>query len=389
VREYARAFPATFVPDFRLFFYYPNLMNTSARLDALRAQLAKLKCDALAVSHPTNVRYLTGYSGSSGLVLITRDEPIFFTDFRYQQQAAAQVGAVAKVKIAPQGDGLWKAAMKTIKKRDFKALGFEAQHLSVASFGEIQKMAGKNTQFIATQGAVEKLRAIKSDEELAVIREAVRIADEVMQEALEMLRPGLSELEVAYAIERGIRARGGSGTSFETIVASGARSALPHGVASDKIIEKGDLVTIDMGALYHGYCSDMTRTVCVGKAGKKQREIYGLVYRAQVAACQAIRAGANCKAIDAVARDMISEAGYGDDFGHGLGHGVGVDIHEAPRLAKAGKGSLKAGMVVTSEPGVYLADWGGVRIEDMLVVTDDGADILTQTPKPKRLLEVG
>lgn len=364
-------------------------MNYSARLDALRAQLPKLKCDALVVSHLTNVAYLTGYSGSSGLVLITRDEPTFFTDFRYKGQAAAQVGGVATVKIAPQGDGFWKAAMKVAKKRGFQTLGFEAQHLSVASFGEVQKRAGKNAQFIATQGAVEKLRVIKSAEELAVIREAVRVADEVMQDSLELLRPGLSELEVAYAIESGIRARGGSGTSFETIVASGARSALPHGVASDKIIESGDLVTIDMGARYHGYCSDMTRTVCVGKSNQKQREIYALVYRAQVAACEAIRAGAGCKAVDAVARGIIGDAGHGDDFGHGLGHGVGVDIHEAPRLAKAGKGNLKAGMVVTSEPGVYLADFGGVRIEDMLVVTENGAEILTQTPKPAQLLEIG
>ena len=363
-------------------------MNNSARLAALRARLPKLKCEALAVSHLTNVRYLTGYSGSSGLVIVTRDETLFFTDFRYQQQAAAQVGDVARVVIAPQGDGLWKAALKTAKKLGLQTLGFEAQHLSVASFGDIQKMAGKNAQFIATQGAVEKLRAIKSADELAVIREAVRVADEVMQEVLTMLRPGLSELEVALAIESGIRARGGSGTSFESIVASGARSALPHGVASDKIIESGDLVTIDMGAIYGGYCSDMTRTVCVGQSNPKQREIYELVYRAQVAACHATKAGAGCKAVDAVARDIISHAGHGDDFGHGLGHGVGLDIHEAPRLAKAGKGHLKAGMIVTSEPGVYIADFGGVRIEDMLVVTENGAEILTQTPKPAQLLEI-
>ena len=274
------------------------------------------------------------------------------------------------------------------KTRRIHKLGFEAQHLSVASFGEIQKMAGKNAQFIVTQSAVEKLRALKSAEELAVIREAVRVADEVMQQALELLRPGISELEVSFAIEAGIRARGGAGTSFETIVASGARSALPHGVASGKIIEKGDLVTIDMGALYQGYCSDMTRTVCVGKAKKKQRAIYELVYRAQVAACGAIKPGAGCRAVDAVARDIIGGAGHADDFGHGLGHGVGIDIHEAPRLARKGKGDLKAGMIVTSEPGVYIADFGGVRIEDMLVVTPDGAEILTRTEKPAQLLEV-
>ena len=362
-------------------------MNFTFRLDALRAQLGALKCDALAISHLPNVRYLCGYTGSSGLLLLSREKPIFLTDFRYQEQAALQIGETAEIIIAPQGAGLWKAAAKIIKKRALKRVGFEAAHTSVASHGEIVKLLGEAVS-VATQNVVEKMRALKSPEELAVIRQAVRVADETMGEVLGLLAPGVTELEIAYAIERGIRARGGSGTSFESIVASGKRSALPHGVASDKTIERGDLVTIDMGAVYEGYCSDMTRTVCVGRSDAKQREIYSLVYQAQVAAIAAMQPGAGCKKVDAVARDLIKGAGYGKDFGHGLGHGVGMDIHEAPRLSKAGKGELKAGMIVTSEPGIYLADWGGVRIEDLLAITAEGAEILTQTPKPAELLEV-
>lgn len=362
-------------------------MNTSTRLDALRAQLSALRCDALAISHLPNVRYLCGYSGSSGLILATRERPVFLTDFRYQQQAALQVGDKAEIVIAPQGTSLWKAATKLIKKRGLKRIGFEAAHTSVAAHQEIEKLLdGPKT--VVTQNVVEKMRALKSADEVEIMRQAVRVADETMQEVLALLAPGKSELEIAFAIESGIRARGGSGTSFESIVASGARSALPHGVASDKIIERGDMVTIDMGAIYGGYCSDMTRTVCVGKSSRKQREIYALVYRAQVAACQAIKPGAGCKAVDALAREIIKSAGHAKEFGHGLGHGVGMDIHEAPRLSKAGKGKLKAGMMVTSEPGVYLEGWGGVRIEDLLLVTEDGAEILTQTPKPAELLEV-
>jgi Xaa-Pro aminopeptidase len=361
-------------------------MNYSRRLQTLRSNLKLLKCDALAVSHGTNVRYLSGFSGSAGMLLVTSDETIFLTDFRYRTQAQNEVGAHARVVIAARG--LWREAAKIIKKQGISRVGFEAEHISVATWQEIKKLVEPKSQTIATQRAVENLRLFKDADELAIIRQAVQIADETMAEALELLRPGLSEREVATAIENGVKKRGASGLSFETIVASGTRGALPHGVASDKILETGDMITIDMGARFQNYCSDMTRTVCLGKSNAKQREIYELTWRAQVAASKALQPGLSCKAADTIARQIIDDAGYKGAFGHGLGHGVGIDIHEAPRLSQLGKGTLEAGQIVTSEPGIYLADFGGVRIEDMLFITENGAEVLTKTPKPEKLLEL-
>lgn len=361
-------------------------MNFSSRLSALQAQLRTLECDALAVSHLTNVRYECGFSGSSGMLLVARDEVVFLTDFRYQNQAAQQIGELAKVVVA--STDLWKEATQIVDERGWKRLGFEAEHVSVASHQDLQKRLKDTAETVATSRAVEKLRERKDEGELEIIREAVRVADETFAEVLGLVKPGARELDIALEIERAIRARGGSGTSFETIVASGKRSALPHGVASEKRIENGDLVTIDMGAKFGGYCSDMTRTVCVGESSPEQRAIYELVYRAQVAACEAIRPGLECAEADKIARDIIDEAGHKDHFGHGLGHGVGIDIHEAPRLSKLGKGRIEAGQIVTCEPGVYVENFGGVRIEDMLFVTENGAEILTQTPKPATLLEI-
>lgn len=361
-------------------------MNFSQRLQNARALLPQLKCDVLAVTHLTNVRYLSGFSGSSGMLLLLRDTSHFITDFRYRDQAKKQLGEHCQIHIAERG--LWREAAKIVKKTGLSRVGFEAQHTSVAAWQEIEKLLGKDAKAVATSLAIENLRLVKDADELAIIREAVRIADETMQEALGSLRAGQTEREVAARIEAGVKARGASGLSFETIVASGARGALPHGIASDKILETGDMITIDMGAKFGGYCSDMTRTVCLGKSSEKQREIYEITYRAQVAANAAIRPGLGCKAADQVAREIIAAAGYKKEFGHGLGHGVGIDIHEAPRLSKLGKGQLAAGQIVTSEPGIYLADFGGVRIEDMLLVTEDGAEVLTQTPKPASLLEL-
>jgi Xaa-Pro aminopeptidase len=361
-------------------------MNYSLRLSNLRGRLKKLKCDGLAISHLTNLRYLTGFSGTSGMILVTPRAAHFITDFRYRSQAQNQVGEFAQVSIAE--GGLWKEVVRIAARDGVGRLGFESEHTSVATFEDIQKLLESGTEAIPVRRAVEDLRLIKDDDEMAIIHEAVRVADEAFAEVLEMLRPGLSEREVAAALESGMRNRGASGLSFDTIVASGGRSALPHGVASDKILEHGDLVTIDMGARYNGYCSDMTRTVCLGRASAEQKRIYETTYRAQIAACEAIKPGLTCKAADAVARKIIDAAGYKGAFGHGLGHGVGVDIHESPRLSKLGLGKLAAGMVVTCEPGIYLPEIGGVRIEDMLLITQSGAEILTGTPKPDKLLEL-
>lgn len=363
-----------------------TLMDYAHRLDLLRRHLKKLKCEALAVTHLTNVRYLTGFTGTSGMVLVTEGgEDYFITDFRYRGQAMQQVGEFSEVVIADKGP--WKEAARLVKKARIGLLGFESEHTSVAVWEDVKKDVTP-VQTVPVKRAVEDMRLFKDADEIAIIREAIRIGDETFAQVLAELRPGLTELEVALRIESTIRELGGQGTSFETIVASGSRSALPHGVASEKVIEKGDMVTIDMGARFNGYCSDMTRTVVLGKATRKQKEIYALTYKAQTTAAAALRPGLNCKAADAVARGVIEAAGYAEEFGHGLGHGVGMDIHEQPRLSSLGKGALRAGMVVTCEPGVYLPEWGGVRIEDMMLITPDGAEILTGTEKPPQLLEL-
>jgi Xaa-Pro aminopeptidase len=361
-------------------------MNYPHRLQTLRSQLKTFECDALVITHLTNVRYLCGYTGTSGLVLVLPDAIYFVTDFRYRTQAQEQVGAHAKIAIA--GKGLWKEAARIIDQEKAKRVGFESEHTSFASWEEIKELLEPAALPVSIKRAVEELRLFKDEDELEILRHAVKIADDTLAEVLEILRPGLSEREVAAAIESGVRSRGASGLSFDTIVASGARGALPHGVASDKLLEHGDMVTIDMGARYQDYCSDMTRTVCLGRANDEQKKIYEITYRAQVAASEALRPGLGCQEADAIARKIIDEAGYKENFGHGLGHGVGIDIHEEPRLSRLGKGELKAGMVVTCEPGIYVPEFGGVRIEDMLLITENGAEILTGTPKPAKLLEL-
>jgi Xaa-Pro aminopeptidase len=361
-------------------------MKTTTRLNALRSVFSKVKCDAFMVSHSPNVRYLSGFTGSNGMLLLTRSETIFFTDFRYKNQAAEQIGDAARIVICK--NGLWPEAAKIIRHELIKRVGIEADHTTVSEANSIEKLIGNYASIIPTQNVVEKRRLLKDEDELVIIHEAVRVADETFAEALALVRPGVSEQEISVAIENGIRRRGGSGTSFQSIVASGVRSSLPHGIASEKIIEAGDLLTIDMGAIWGGYCSDMTRTVCVGKANEKQREIYELVYKAQTTVQEALRPDLSCFDADKIARDIITAGGYGPNFGHGLGHGVGIDIHEAPRLSYLGKGKLEAGMIVTNEPGIYVDDFGGVRIEDMLLITPDGSQVLTGTEKPATLLEI-
>lgn len=357
----------------------------AARLQALRAKMPR-EIDALVVSNLTNVRYACGFTGSSGMLLVERESAHFITDFRYQAQAALQVDASFQTVIADKG--LWKQAAKLLKKKrapELPRIGFEAEHTSVAASQDAAKEFAP-LELISTRRLVEDLRLHKDEAELLVIRRAVQVIDECFDHICGVLKPGISEREVADELQSQMKARGASGPSFDTIVASGARGALPHGVASEKKIERGDMVTIDMGAIVDGYCSDCTRTVAVGKPSKEQRTIYETVWRAQVAASEAMRPGLGCKATDKIARDIIEAAGFGANFGHGLGHGVGLEIHEAPRLSKLGKGRLEAGMIVTCEPGIYVEGVGGVRIEDMLLITDSGAEVLTGCAKPEKII---
>ena len=369
-------------------------MTSTSRIPALRGALAKHRprCDALLISHLTNVRYACGYTGSAGLAMLSAQSTDFFTDFRYQEQARAQVDSDFSVHIAKRG--LFREAARVAKVLARKnpsaqrmRIGIEAEHVSVAAFQELQQLFAPAT-LVPTKGLVEDVRLVKDEGELDVMRRAITLIDEVFADICGFLKPGLSEREVSDQCERLMKARGASGTSFETIVASGVRGALPHGVASDKIIEAGDMVTIDMGARLEGYCSDFTRTVCMGRPTTEQQKVYEAVWDAQVRGCDAMRAGIPCKEADGVARKSIADAGYGKYFGHGLGHGVGLDIHEAPRVSPLGKGKLVAGSVVSCEPGIYIAGWGGVRIEDLILIQDGGREVLSKGDKPRKILEL-
>lgn len=359
-------------------------MDYTSRLRSLREAFKALQCHAAIVSDLINVRYLTGFSGTSGMVIVTENAAFFLTDFRYEQQASEQVPSEYSITIAQQN--LWSEAANLLNDKARK-IGFEAEHTSYALWQE-NKRKFSYAELLPTTNLVEALRLCKDEGELAIMRRAIAIADEAMEAVFKVLRPGLTEQEVADELLHQIKARGASGPSFDFIVASGPRGALPHGVASEKTLQAGEMVTIDMGAVYNGYCSDLTRTVCLGKPTAEQQKIYGIVWQAQTAAAEQMRAGLSCQSADQVARDIITEAGYGKYFGHGLGHGVGMEIHEAPRVSSLGSGKLQAGSVVSCEPGIYIPEWGGVRIEDLLLIEESGAQILSQSPKPQKILEL-
>jgi Xaa-Pro aminopeptidase len=354
------------------------MANTEHRLAKLRASLAGEGLEALLVTNPVNRRYLSGFTGSAGYLVVTADRALLFTDFRYVTQANEQASGFTIVEhgtsaLASIGDALRAAGVSR--------LGFEQQHVSYGSYLSYGKDLGNGIELVPTEGLIEKLRRIKDEAELAVMRRAVAIADAGFEFLLKTLRPGLREIEVALELETFMKRQGAKGPSFDTIIASGERSALPHGVASERTIRTDEFVKTDFGALYDGYCSDMTRTVVIGKPTPKHREIYDIVLEAQLATLAGIRPGITGREGDAIARDIIAARGYGDNFGHGTGHAVGMDIHESPRLSKTEETRLEPGMVVTVEPGIYLPGFGGVRIEDIVVVTENGCEILTKSTK--------
>ena len=331
---------------------------------------------AVLVCKRENVLYFSGFSGTSGVLALTPTERKIFVDFRYVAQAAQTAPAFQVVRCA--GNPL-DAALEWVKAASAGKIGFEEDFVTVAEFN---RMAAKIDREILAPVQLDGLRAVKNQDELEKIVAAAAIADEALQKIYPLIRPGQSEVAVAAALEYEMRIRGSEKVAFATIVASGPRAALPHGVASDRQIAAGDFVVIDFGAVVSGYHSDMTRTVCVGVPSSRQREVYDTVLTAQLAGLAAVRAGALCREVDLAARSVISAAGFGEYFGHGLGHCVGLVVHENPRLAPtAGEARLEAGMVVTVEPGIYLPDWGGVRIEDLVVVTEDGCRIISKTDK--------
>lgn len=357
-------------------------MNFLARQRNLRQQLSKSRLDALLISHLPNVRYLSGFTGSAGLLLLHETGSVFFTDVRYDTQSREEVkGAkviVARQSLLPALGEWFKARRK--KSRKF-TVGVEAEHMTVS---EKKRLAGLLPSWVAlhnTAGFVEQARMVKDYDELGLIRAAVRLGATLFDRALDVLKPGIKEMEVAAAMEYAARSYGAEAMSFPTIIASGARSALPHGRATSQPVAAGVFVVCDFGVILDGYCSDQTRTVWVGAAPKEARQAYEAVKEAQAAAIAAVRPGATTGEVDATARKLLHKAGYGKYFTHSTGHGVGLEIHEAPRVAAEQNEVLKPGMVITIEPGVYFPGKWGVRIEDMVAVNQSGCDVLTPTSK--------
>lgn len=333
--------------------------------------------DALVVTSLPNIRYLTGFSGSSAILVVTARELVFFTDFRYETQVQEEVGDLARIRI--DGVSLWAALWNelTILPR-MTVLGFESPHLVHRDFERfLAEDEGSRWQWRPTSGIIEALRASKDPGEVALIEEAAGVATRALHNTLRQVRAGLSELEIAGILEHALRDEGSESFPFESIVASGPRAALPHARAGRRVVEAGDFLLLDFGATVGGYCSDITRTVVVGRASDEQRDVYRIVRTANEQAAAGLFDGITGKAADAIARDYITAAGFGGDFGHSLGHGIGLEVHEAPRLAHTADVVLPPETVVTVEPGIYRAGWGGVRIEDDVYLSAAGPRLLT------------
>ncbi|PWI58797.1 M24 family metallopeptidase [Sulfoacidibacillus thermotolerans] len=347
------------------------------RREKLWGQLSVHEVDAYLTFSPENRRYMTGFSGSSGYVLITRDETILLTDSRYAEQAKQEA---KESNVILHGVHWMTSLRELMQEKHVLRLGFEPNTVSYKVYQELVREL-EGVTLLALDRMIDDVRMIKEATELKVMSVAAQIADAAFEHVCQNIRVGMTEREVALSLFVFMQNQGASGVSFETIVASGERSSMPHGVASDRILQKGDLITLDFGALYEGYASDITRTIALGAVNDQQREIYSVVYQAQTTALAGIRAGMTGREADAIARDLIRAAGYGEYFGHSLGHGLGLAVHEAPRLAQQSQDVLQEGMVVTVEPGVYLPGFGGVRIEDDIVVTENGPHRLTQSTK--------
>lgn len=353
------------------------------RLVCLREYLREQELDGVVVSKLENLHYFSGFTGDDSMLVIGMNTAQLVTDFRYVEQAAREA---PDFKVKKQEKGLLKRVAEVINEDGLSRVGFEGGSLC---YDWHRKIAGQLHDVDFTHSvSLDSLRQVKSQEELACIRRAMEIGDEAFEYILTYIRPGISELDVAAALENCMRQKGSQRPSFDTIVASGKRGSLPHGTATEKLINVGEFVTMDYGAVYKGYHSDMTRTVCMGRADEKQRHVYSTVLKAQELGVSLVQPGASGKEVDRLVRQQIAEAGYGRYFGHGLGHSVGLEIHEEPRLSPSSTcEALAENMLVTVEPGIYIPDWGGVRIEDTVAVREGGCEILTHSPK--ELIELG
>jgi len=351
------------------------------RLRKLRTSIADKELDALLISQPENLRYLSGFTGSSGWLLISGRNAILVLDFLYVEQAKGESPGFEIIQIKQELHD-WLPSL--VFDFGWHKLGFEANLISYDGYHKLSeaiKTKQTNLQLVPTTGIVEQLRSIKEPEELRFITEAVELADAAFEQAKAMIRPGITEKEIAWEIEKILRQKDSEGIPFEIIVASGPISALPHARPTEKTIRSGEPLLIDMGAKTSGYCSDLSRTLFLGKADKIFQEIYNIVLKAQVTAIEGIESGMAASQADRLARSVIEQAGHGDAFGHGLGHGVGLAVHEFPRLGLNSSDSLADGMIFTIEPGIYYPGQGGVRIEDMVVLENGKARVLTRASK--------
>ncbi|MDM5250532.1 MULTISPECIES: Xaa-Pro peptidase family protein [unclassified Lysinibacillus] len=341
--------------------------------EALRAQ----QSDVLIITSNQNRRYLTGFTGSAGTVVITPTQALLLVDFRYTQQATNQSKEFDVREI--DRSRLYETIQEILDTESIQTIGFEQQHVTYEVY---QLMSSKLTATLKPlSNIVENLRTIKTPEEIELIKKAAWISDEAFKYILTFIKPGVSEIDIANELEFHMRKNGATGAAFDIIIASGHRSALPHGVASDKIIEEGDMLTLDFGAYYQGYRSDMTRTIAVGEPSGKLKEIYQIVYDSLQITLSNMKAGITGKEVDSYSRDFIKAKGYGKNYGHGSGHGLGLDLHENIFMSTVCEDILEENMVLTVEPGIYIPDLGGVRIEDDVIVTKNGVEVITHSPK--------
>ncbi|WP_223555326.1 MULTISPECIES: M24 family metallopeptidase [Lysinibacillus] len=346
-------------------------------LEQLRVSLRAQQSDVLIITSHQNRRYLTGFTGSAGTVVITPTQALLLVDFRYTQQATKQSKEFDVREI--DRSRLYETIQEILDTESIQTVGFEQQHVTYEVY---QLMSSKLTATLKPlSNIVENLRMIKTPEEIELIKKAAWISDEAFKYILTFIKPGVSEIDIANELEFHMRKNGATGAAFDIIIASGHRSALPHGVASDKIIEEGDMLTLDFGAYYQGYRSDMTRTIAVGEPPEKLMEIYQIVYDSLQIALSSMKAGITGKEADSFSRDFIKAKGYGQNYGHGSGHGIGLDIHENIFMSTVCEDILEENMVLTVEPGIYIPDFGGVRIEDDVIVTKNGVEVITYSPK--------
>ncbi|MFN2292632.1 MAG: M24 family metallopeptidase [Anaerolineae bacterium] len=347
------------------------------RLEQLRRSLAEQELDAILISQPENRRYLSGFTGSAGFLLITAQEAILATDFRYYEQVGREAPDFQLAKIKSRFEDLLPDLVAGL---GIKRLGFEAEHATVHQLYRWSELAN-NVEWLPQRQTVERIRAVKEEGELQALRRSVALTDAAFAHLLDVLEPGMTEQQAAWEIEVYMRTHGASKVAFDFIVAAGPNGALPHASASQHSIAEGEPVVIDIGCIVDGYCSDMTRTICLGQPDSRYLEVWQIVHRAQETAEANIRAGMTGIEADALARGVIERAGYSDSFGHGLGHGVGLAVHEMPWASPRNDNVLEAGMVLTVEPGIYLPGEFGVRIEDLVIIREEGVEVLTQSSK--------